>query len=226
MRLAPAGDAAILAILGDEQSLEMSLRVQALARSIDEARLPGLGEAVPAYCTLLVQYDPVLLSYGAVASLLEDLAGQERETAAIEPRTREIPSVYGGAYGPDLPEVSRLLGMPEDEVIRRHSGAIYTVCTLGFAPGQPYVVGLPPELSLPRRHSPIERVPTGAIVMANQTNVYPMPNPTGWWWIGRTHMRMFDPGADPPTYLRPGDRMKFIPVPEEEYLRLGGEKMG
>jgi inhibitor of KinA len=202
----------------------MSLRVQALARAVEAARLPGISEAVPSYCTLLVHYDPAVLSHSAVAALLDELASRPVDLTAVEMRVRELPTVYGGAYGPDLPEVAGLLGMPEEEVVRLHSGATYTVCLLGFAPGQPYVVGLPPRLALPRRHDPRERVPTGAVTIANQTNAYPMPNPTGWWWIGRTSVRLFDPRADPPTYLRPGDQMKFIPVTEGEYLRLGGER--
>jgi inhibitor of KinA len=224
VRVLPAGDGAVLAVLGDEQSLEMSLRVQALARAVEAARVPGVSETVPSYCTLLVHYDPVLLSHQALASLLADLAARPLDSAPIEPRLRELPTVYGGSYGPDLPEASRLLDLREEEVVRLHSGATYTVCLLGFAPGQPYVVGLPPQLALPRRHSPRERVPAGAVTIANQTNAYPMPNPTGWWWIGRTCVRLFDPAAEPPTYLRPGDQMRFIPISEEEYLRLGGEK--
>ena len=119
---------------------------------------------------------------------------------------RELPTVYGGAYGPDLPEVAQAARDAGGRGRRPHSGATYTVCTLGFAPGQPYVVGLPPPLALPRRQNPRERVPTGAVTLANQTNAYPMPNPTGWWWIGRTSVRLFDPKADPPTYLRPATR--------------------
>jgi inhibitor of KinA len=224
MKVVPAGDGAVLAVLGDEQTLEMSRRVQALARAVDAAHESGIREAVPAYCTLLVHYDSNVLSYGAVTSLLEKLASHPIGTIAVETRLRELPTVYGGAYGPDLPEVSRRLSVPEEEVVRLHSSAPYTVCLLGFAPGQPYVVGLPPQLALPRRETPRERVPAGAVTIANQTNAYPMPNPTGWWWIGRTCVRLFDPRSDPPSYLQPGDQMRFIRVTEDEYLRLGGEK--
>lgn len=223
-RVVPAGDAAALAVLGDEMSVEMSARVHALARAVGEAGLAGIRDVAPSYCTLLIHYEPLLLSFHDVSSLVAGLLARGLEPEASEPRLREIPTVYGGAYGPDLPVVAERLGLPEEEVVRLHSGATYVVCTLGFAPGQPYVVGLPPQLVLPRRDSPRQLVPAGSVTIANQTNAYPLPNPTGWWWIGRTPVRLFDPSADPPTYLQPGDRMRFLPITEEEYLRLGGEK--
>lgn len=224
LQIVPAGDAAALVVLGDEMTVEMSARVQALARAISESHLRGVRDLVPAYCTLLIHFDPEVLSLDAVKTVVEQATPRGFGGVTSEPRPREIPTVYGGDYGPDLPTVSELLQLPEREIIRLHSGAVYTICALGFAPGQPYVVGLPPRLVLPRRQSPRSLVPAGAVTLANQTNVYPMPNPTGWWWIGRTPIELFDPSADPPTFLQPGDRMRFIPIGEGEYLRLGGEK--
>ncbi|MHB0870544.1 MAG: 5-oxoprolinase subunit PxpB [Chloroflexota bacterium] len=223
VRVIPAGDAAALVVLGDEMSVEMSVRVQELARGLARYGIEGIRDVSPAYCTLLIHFDPAHLSFQAVQSAVRRLMTEPMETSATESRLREIPTVYGGDYGPDLPVVASQLQLSEAEVIRLHSGATYVVCTLGFAPGQPYVVGLPSQLALPRRLSPRELVPIGAVTLANQTNVYPFPNPTGWWWIGRTHLKLFDPSADPPTHLQPGDRMRFVPIDEAEYLRLGGE---
>lgn len=224
-RVIPAGDAAALVVLGDEMSVAMSNQVHALTRALRDMHPPGLGDLVPAYCTLLVHYDPLVISFSEVGGLVEQAMGRGLEVTSLETCLREIPTLYGGPYGPDLPLVSQRLGIPEENIVRLHSGATYLVCTLGFAPGQPYVVGLPPQLAMPRRESPRERVPAGAVTIANQTNVYPLPNPTGWWWIGRSPLRLFDPQSDPPTYLFPGDQMRFIPVEEEEYLRMGGERM-
>ncbi len=216
----PAGDAAALIVLGDEMSAEMSLRIQTLGRSIEAAAIPGVVDLLPAYCTLLVHFDPETASLDSIRQPIQRLLGAGPAAGGVEPRLRDIPTVYGGEYGPDLPVVAAKLGLSEDEVVRRHSSATYFVCFLGFAPGHPYVVGLPPELALPRRTTPRELVPGGAVTIANQSNIYGVPNPTGWWWIGRTPLRMFDPTIDPPTYLLPGDQLRYVPITGEEFREL------
>jgi inhibitor of KinA len=225
-RVLAAGDSAAMAVLGDEMSLEMSRQVLALAQAVQDLRLPGVWDVVPAYCTLLVHYDPCLLSFEEVRSWIGWVTRRPLPTTTSAARLRNLPTAYGGEYGPDLTAVAERLRTTEEEVIRLHSMATFTVCTLGFAPGQPYVVGLPPELRLPRRDSPRQLVPVGSVLIANQTVVYPVANPTGWWWIGRTPLSLFSPSDASPTYLQPGDQMRFIPIQEEEYFRLGGEKAG
>jgi allophanate hydrolase subunit 1 len=42
------------------------------------------------------------------------------------------------------------------------------------------------------------------------TGIYPTTLPGGWHLIGRTNVRLFDPSADPPTLLRPGDLVQFV----------------
>lgn len=110
--------------------------------------------------------------------------------------------------GPDLAEVARALAMPVDEVCTRHAAAIYTVETMGFAPGFAYLSGLDPALELPRRATPRTRVASGAIAIAGrQTAVYPFDSPGGWHWIGAViDAAMF--GADGPL-LQLGDRVRF-----------------
>jgi KipI family sensor histidine kinase inhibitor len=43
-----------------------------------------------------------------------------------------------------------------------------------------------------------------------QTGIYPLVSPGGWQLIGRTSLELFDPRADEPTLLRPGDRVRFF----------------
>jgi allophanate hydrolase subunit 1 len=35
-------------------------------------------------------------------------------------------------------------------------------------------------------------------------------SPGGWQLIGRTPLSLFDPMAESPTLLRPGDRVRFV----------------
>jgi KipI family sensor histidine kinase inhibitor len=129
------------------------------------------------------------------------------------PREIVIPVVYGGADGPDLAEVARHAGMTADEVVAAHSGAAYDVFFLGFQPGFAYLGGLPPALATPRRDTPRVRVPAGSVGIGGaQTGIYPAASPGGWNLIGRTAVTLFDPHADAPALLAPGDRVRFVPA--------------
>ena len=46
-----------------------------------------------------------------------------------------------------------------------------------------------------------------------QTGIYPLVTPGGWQLIGRTALPLFDPTAEPPTRLAPGDRVRFVAMP-------------
>ena len=222
----PAGDAAILLTFAEEISLEVNSRVQALARAVESQGLPGVREVVIAYATLLVYYDSLEAGYEQVRDAVLALAQESAGSVAEEGRLLEIPTVFGGDYGPDLPDVAARTNMSPQEVLRKFCDATYTVYMLGFSPGNPYLGGLPPELALPRLESPRERVPAGTVALANQAAIYSITSPGGWRWLGRTAIKMFTPEVDPPTYLRDGDRVRFVPISEEEYLEMGGEKAG
>ncbi len=223
-RIVPAGDAAALIPISEEMSLETMGRQHSLARAIEGERIAGVRAVIIGRSSLLIHYDPLIHSFEEIRERVERLVERGVEIVEMDGRLREVPVVYGGRYGPDLPYVARHHQMAEEEVVRLQSSAIHVAVGLGFAPGQPLLMGLPRRLALPRRETPVERVPTGSVLIASQTVVYPMPNPTGWWLIGRTPVKLFDRDADPPTYLQAGDRVRFIPITEEEYLEMGGVK--
>ena len=53
----------------------------------------------------------------------------------------------------------------------------------------------------------------GSVAIAGgQTAVYPLDTPGGWHLIGRTGMVLFDPEAEVPALLQPGDRVRFVSV--------------
>ena len=90
-------------------------------------------------------------------------------------------------------------------------GTDLEVAFLGFAPGFPYLVGLPAELaSIPRRSSPRPSVPAGSVAVAGgYASVYPQSTPGGWMLLGRTSLPLFDRGRPPYALLRPGDTVRF-----------------
>jgi KipI family sensor histidine kinase inhibitor len=206
----PAGDSAVLVQFGERIDLEINRRAHALARRIAAAQLPGVGEAVPGYTTLLVHYDPLQLDFERVLAWLQDQAGQVADEALPAPRRVEVPVYYGGAHGPDLAFVAEHCQLTPPEVIRRHANGEYPVYFLGFTPGFPYLGGLDPRLATPRLATPRTRVPAGSVGIAGpQTGIYSVDSPGGWRLIGWTPLQLFDPSANPPALLAPGDVVVF-----------------
>lgn len=224
-RVDPAGDAALLVTLGNEISLEVNTRVRALARAVEAEGIPGIQEVVIGYATLLVFYDTLRTGFEETRDRVLGLVDLAPVSGEQEGRLREIPTVFGGSYGPDLSAVAKHHGMAVEDLLRLFTGTTFTVFMLGFAPGNPYLGGLPPQLAMPRLESPRERVPAGTVAIANQSTIYALTSPGGWRWLGRTPIELFDPAANPPVYLQDGDQVRFVPITEEEYLRMGGEKV-
>ncbi|WP_286877178.1 MULTISPECIES: 5-oxoprolinase subunit PxpB [Pantoea] len=131
------------------------------------------------------------------------------------PRLIEIPVVYGGSAGPDLSEVADRAGLTPPQLVELHSSADYIVYFLGFQPGFPYLGGLDTRLHTPRRAEPRVAVPAGSVgIGGSQTGIYPLAAPGGWQLIGHTPLSLFDPLKQPPTLMRPGDRVRFVPQKE------------
>lgn len=209
----PLNEAALVVELGDEISLTVNRRVHALTQLIERNRLAGIEECVPTYCTLLVHYDPLRLQY---RQLCDWLAGRinELETASLwPPRYIEIPTVYGGKLGPDLEYVAQYHNLSIEDVIRIHSNGEYLVYMMGFTPGFGYMGGVDAAIATPRLATPRSLVPAGSVGIAGeQTGIYPIDSPGGWQLIGHTSRRLFDPMAEPPFLLAPGDVVRFVPV--------------
>lgn len=117
----------------------------------------------------------------------------------------EIPVTYDGA---DLDDLN---GMSAGEVIALHTSVEYVVAFLGFAPGFPYLTGLPERLRVSRLATPRTSVPAGSVAIADEwCGVYPTTSPGGWRLIGRADITLFDPRRDPPALLAPGTRVRFV----------------
>ena len=212
----PLGEAGWTVELGDRVDRATHARVLSLQAAILAARLAGVTEVVPAYATVAVLFDPLRADADALRDRLAALATadeppQPDPAAAPSPRPAlRIPTRYDG---PDLDEVAGRTGLTREEVIELHTGREYQVYLLGFAPGFAYLGDLDPALVLPRRSVPRLRVPAGSVaIAAAQTAVYPLTTPGGWHLLGRTELRMFNPGRKPPVLLQPGDRVRFEAV--------------
>jgi len=229
MRITPVGDSALRIELGERIDEATHLRVQAACAALDAAAIPGFTELVPAYTTVTAHYDPQTAA--AAGAPPDDIAGwlgaraelalgklsakSTRKAASVE-----IPVCYGGEFGPDLARVAAHAKLSPEDVVKRHAAAHYTVALVGFAPGFPYLLGLPPPLATPRLAQPRAQVAAGSVAIAGaQTGVYPLATPGGWNLIGRTPLRLFRPDQNPPVLLQPGDRVKFRAISREEFAQ-------
>jgi KipI family sensor histidine kinase inhibitor len=82
---------------------------------------------------------------------------------------------------------------------------------MGFTPGFPYMGRLNDAIVTPRLATPRTHVPAGTVAIAgSQTGIYPIDSPGGWRLIGYTSLRLFDPAAESPFLLSPGDEVRFV----------------
>jgi inhibitor of KinA len=212
------GDRGLLLEFGEEISSETNEKVRRMALAIQAEAIKGIIETVPTYRSLLIIYDPLILSIDDLKKRLEKLEHGLRQTPFPEPKLTRIPVVYGDPYGPDLDFVAQYHRISHNEVIQLHCSKPYFIYMIGFMPGYPYMGELPDALITPRLKTPRLSVPAGSVAIAQkQTGIYPMESPGGWQIIGRTPIKIFDPQREPPALLQMGDLVQFYPISEKEF---------
>jgi KipI family sensor histidine kinase inhibitor len=224
-RFLPAGDCAVVVELEGEIGAELSRRLRALEWLLGEGRLAGVTEAVPSFRSLLVYYDPEVIGYDALCAAVGARIGQSAHAPVPGTRSIEIPCCYRDPeLGFDLPAAATRLGMSTEALIERHSAAEYLVYFIGFAPGQPYLTGLPAPLAIPRLESPRTATPAGSVGIGGaQCCIYSVQSPGGFWILGRTPLRLYDADAAAPILLEPGDRLRFRSIERDEYDVIAAE---
>lgn len=206
------GERAVVLELEPPVSLVSQQRIWGLCQRLQQNE--QIAEVIPGMNNLtLLLRDPQLKALDAIERLQR--WWEESEVLLAKPRQVEIPVVYGGAGGPDLAEVARAADLTSQQVVELHSSADYVVYFIGFQPGFPYLGGLDERLHTPRRAEPRLVVPGGSVgIGGSQTGIYPLAAPGGWQLIGHTPLSLFDPQQQPPTLLRPGDSVRFVPQRE------------
>lgn len=208
-----ASDASVLVPFGREPSPEASdlvLRATALLRSSPPFRVIDLQ---PAYTSVLVRFDPLSIPPAEALARVRDALAALPGVVLPRPRVVDVPVLYGGEEGPDLGEVARRAGLAERDAAELHAAGEYRVAFVGFTPGFPYLLGLDRRLATPRLATPRRRVPAGSVAIGGaQAGIYPRESPGGWRIVGRTPLRLFDPGREPAALLRIGDRVRFVPA--------------
>lgn len=221
LRFLAAGDRALSVEVGDEISVEANTRVRALEYLVEQKGVPGVVETVPSFRSLLVYYDPLVTTYPALRDALTELAAQTESASLPAPRRVEIPCCYTDPeLGFDLAGAAARLRLTADDLVRQHTGFDYLVYFIGFTPGLPYM-DLPEPLTIARLETPRTKTPPGSVSIGGaQCCIYPSDTPGGFWVLGRTPLRLYDPGASEPTLLRAGDRVRFRDIDRAEFDRI------
>lgn len=220
-RFLTAGDRALLVQYGKEINEINNDCVSQLAAWLEEQSVEGIQELVPTYCSLMVCYDPSVITYHKLVQRLKGFKPQDLGNAKGEKRIWEIPCVYDGE---DLASMEELCQLSKEEIIELHSGRDYRIYMLGFLPGFVYLGGLDERIHAPRLDSPRTAIPAGSVAIGGgQTGIYPIASPGGWRLLGRTPLKLYDPERSEPILCKAGEYIRFVPITAERFAEIEQE---
>jgi urea carboxylase len=244
-----AGDHHVLLEAGPPRlDLHVRLWVHLLAEALRGAAVDGVREIVEGVRSLLVQVDPLTCPLPYLADVLDELAGEVPDPAAVtldvrevtlpiafdHPAAHEAMARYTRSVRPDAPWcpdnvefIRRVNALAErNDVFDIVRAATYLVVGLGDVYlGAPVAIPIDPRHRLvttkydpARTWTPQNAVGIGGVYLC----VYGMEGPGGYQLVGRTvPVWRHVPGADePPWLLRQFDRLRFRPVSAEELADL------
>lgn len=224
----PCGDNAITIALGDAIDSGINQKIISFFQYVKNNPPEGLRDIVPAYNTLTLVYDTVLLkkkdpsilAYDQMRSYLEALLQKANEQRTAS-RIMDIPVCYDLTLAPDLSSLAALHALSVEAVINIHTSTPYRVYMIGFLPGFVYMGSVDERIQTPRKAKPRTVVPAGSVGIAGaQTGIYPFDSPGGWQLIGQTPLRLFDAKKEAPCLFEPGDEVRFHAVSIDAFTKM------
>jgi KipI family sensor histidine kinase inhibitor len=216
-----AGDKSLVIEFGDSIEEQINAKIRSLTLAIEREGIIGLIETIPTYRSLMIIYEPMLIELDELIDKVKSIETKMDEMKLPDAKIIEIPTLYGGEFGPDLEFVAEHNKTSLEEVIKIHTSRSYLIYMIGFTPGFPYLGGMNDKIATPRLQTPRTKIPVGSVGIAGkQTGIYPIESPGGWQLIGRTPVKLYDPNREEPVLLNAGDYIKFIQIDEKEYKRI------
>ncbi len=224
--LIAVGDDGLLVEFEAEINLQVNRQVRRMAFAIEQSRIPGVVEVVPTYRSLMVYFHPDRTDPASLGDQVLRLSAGIDSVELPAPRVYRVPVVYGSGHGPDLEHVAAAAGMDPDSVVAEFSAQRYPVYCLGFLCCLAYLGGVPERLRLPRLATPRTHLPAGSVGIAGEQAVMlPIDQPSGFHYLGRTFVTLYDPRHSPPTPIRPGDLVECPAVSEDEARQWQGRSL-
>lgn len=208
-RCRAVADHAVLIEFGDVISRDVHDQVRRLDATLATSPFEGFTEAVPAYASVLIGFDPLVTDHERVEAALSTRL-EERSATHQKGASREVLVCYEDEYAPDLQQIAVLSGLSTEDVIKAHLSGSYSVFMYGFAPGYAYLAGVPEAIQQPRKPTAIRDIPAGSVMIAGpQCLVTTLKMPTGWWIIGRSPTQILLDDIDRPFLFDVGDDVIF-----------------
>jgi len=219
-RLLDAGERALVVEFGSTVDPAINGQVLALDAAFVAADIAGVRETVPTYRSLMIHYDPLIISREALVARIADF--EAAHPTAPQPQARwTFPCCYDPAIGEDIAELAALVKLDVAEVARIHASGAYRAYMYGFAPGYCYLGGLPPALAVSRRATVRPPTPENVVLVGGGLSlVATFSMPTGWYVTGRTPERMFAPHRAKPFLVDVGDELRFEAIDAQTFAAL------
>lgn len=226
MKISPVNENTIIIYFSDTVSIEVADKISHTYHFIKANLQSGLLDITPSYTSILLSCD--LRKIGLrdfVNNLRQSLSSINNQSIQSDKKeTILLPVYYGEEVALDHKWVSDHTGLSFTEVVTLHTSKTYHVYAIGFAPGFAYLGNTNPLISIPRKKTPREIVPTGSVGIADQqTAIYPDQSPGGWQIIGRTPIKLFDITQANLSKFEMGAKVKFEAIDREAFLNMGGK---
>lgn len=225
-RIYSLGDAAITIDFGNCINETINKEVISRFNQLQQDPLPGMIDAVPAYSSLTIYYDVVLLKkkvlpeqtvYEWLKKQIENKLQQPAGQTSDKKRTMKIPVCYDEEFAIDIKQLAEAKNISTEEVVQIHTSKEYRVYMLGFLPGFAYMGELDERIMMPRKPQPAKITAGSVGIAGRQTGIYPLASPGGWQIIGRTPLKLFNGNSDEPALLKAGDTVQFFSISRNEF---------
>ncbi|WID95191.1 allophanate hydrolase subunit 1 [Bosea vestrisii] len=209
-RYRPVAERALLVEFGYTITDEIHSEVLKLDSALSAAPFEGFLEAIPAYASVLVCFDPYLTDHRKVRLAVTECITRGPRSK-IHGQIREIEVCYDVEFAPDLADVAQQCGLTVEQLINAHLSSDYRVFMYGFAPGYAYLAGVPAIIQVPRKQAAVRDIPAGSVLIAGpQCLVTTLKMPTGWSIIGRSPTRVLNIKSSEQAFLfNVGDTVQF-----------------
>lgn len=190
-------------------------------KKIEKSDIKSFVKLKSAYNSLLVIYDGFIKNTDVEIGRIDKIYHASGNVVEMNTVLWRIPVCYDVRFGVDLDLISKKKKITAEEIVKLHTGVVYTVYFIGFLPGFLYLGGLNEVLHVPRKSTPRLQIPKGSVAIGGgQTGVYPSASPGGWNIIGNSPIDFFDANKEIPCFAKAGDKVVFYPISLKEHENI------